>query len=88
MGHKSRVHKSKFKGAHRHGGGKNAPVGRRDGTPQTPKPYGRYKRYPGGAVPQSGRALQEQLAFLDSRGFIAKKERAKLAKRIEKEKQK
>ena len=83
MGHKSRNHPSKFRGASRHGGGPGAPVGKKEGTRQEPKSYGRFARYPGGAVPQSTRTPEEQLKFLDSRGFTALKERLKLKKRIE-----
>lgn len=46
----------------------------------------RYDRYEGGAVPQSKRTPYEQLAYLDAHGFTATKERAKLTKRIEREK--
>ena len=85
MGHKSRVHNSKFKGAARHGGGKLAPVGHREGSFQQPKVYGRYARYEGAAVPQNpeNRTPQQQLEYLDLMGYKATKERAKLNKRIE-----
>lgn len=46
-------------------------------------PYGRYTRHIGGAVESAGRTLEDQLAYLDKMGFTAKKERAKIAKRIE-----
>ena len=45
-------------------------------------PYPRFDRYPGGAVPQTKRTPEEQLKYLDSQGLVAKKERAKLLKRI------
>ena len=45
----------------------------------------RFDRYPGGAVPQNahGRTPEQQLAYLDQQGFVATRERAQLAKRIE-----
>lgn len=43
----------------------------------------RFKKWPGGAVPQSTRTPAEQLKYLDEMGFVAKKERAKLAKKME-----
>lgn len=73
MGNKSRVHKSRFKGASRHG--KNE---------QQPKKHGRYLRYEGGAVVHVDRTPEEQLERLDRMGLTAKKERAKLKKRMEK----
>lgn len=46
--------------------------------------WGRFGRYTGGAVPQNveQRTSEQQLAHLDQCGLVAKKERAKLAKRI------
>jgi len=43
----------------------------------------RLERHPGGAVSQSARSPEEQLKYLDSKGLVAKKERAKILKRIE-----
>ena len=40
------------------------------------------KHPPNGAVPQSKRTPQEQLKYLDEQGFVATKERAKLAKKL------
>ena len=37
---------------------------------------------PNGAVPQSKRTPEEQLKYLDEQGFVAKKERAKLQRKI------
>ena len=42
----------------------------------------RYERHPGGEVPQGNRSPLDQIAYLDSKGFVAKKERAKLAKKL------
>ena len=63
-----KVHRSKSKGVE---GGKGGP-----------KPGSRFERHPGGCVPQSDRSPQEQLDFLDSRGFTAAKERLKLKRRL------
>jgi len=82
----SKVHQSKFRGASKHGGGKKAPLEQKDGRTQQPKEYGRFARHPGGEVPQAERSPKEQIAFLDSRGYVATKEREKLQKKIEKEK--
>jgi len=58
--------------------------GAKDGKGE-PKLGGRFDKYAGGAVPQNpgGRTPQEQIAYLDSRGFAAARERAKLLKKIE-----
>ena len=42
----------------------------------------RFERYEGGAVPQGKRSTLDQIAYLDEKGFVATKERAKLAKRL------
>ena len=64
-------HQSKFKGASRHG--KN---------PQSPKEYGRFLRHEGGVVPQSENTPEEQLKYLETMGWTATKERAKIDKKI------
>ena len=43
----------------------------------------RFERYEGGAVPQGKRSTLDQIAYLDSKGFAAKKERAKLARKAQ-----
>lgn len=80
---RSRTHKSKYKGASRHGGGKLASADRNQGTQQQPKKYGRYVRYPNGTVPQSNRTPEEQLKHLDKMKFRAVKERNKLKRKME-----
>jgi hypothetical protein len=42
----------------------------------------RFDKYPTGAVPQSTRTPGEQLKYLDEKGFVATKERAKLVKKL------
>jgi len=53
------------------------------GTKGSEQQHGRFERWPGGAVPQSTRTPEQQLEYLDTMGFTATKERAKLKKRIE-----
>jgi len=79
---RSRTHQSKYKGCKKHGGGKTAPAGKSEGVARTPVPYGRFARYPNGAVPQSKRSPKEQLAHLDKMGWTATKERIKLLAKI------
>jgi len=47
-----------------------------------PKPGGRFEKHEGGAVPQTTLSPKDRLNYLDTKGFVAKKERAKCALRI------
>ena len=80
MGHKSRIHRSRFTGGSKVGGGKTNPTG---GRSVSPRPHGRYLRYEDGAVPQTTMSPVERIQYLDSKGFAAVKERRKCSERRE-----